>query len=478
MDFHLRECEDCDPTEFAKELAGSQLLNLSVSLPSIGVAGEHLSIAEDYGDALYVGELLNEFDPNVRAKRIYGSATQRAAICFTLRCTRPEELAKTLCGLLPYFAPECFDEEEYEEERQAIYGRILDLTDGVPFRAVRFPDLADEYMLNRVNWMSYDLIGDGDASEWERHLPKQPECMFGFVRSSHSQSLKGECYCSPLAWAIQDTVELPRLLEEYGNDSAEARRLLAAIRMHDSKGSFISNGRVAVRTPDRLFDSPLNMLQKTGRAEGLNPFHFNLSADGSALFLHVPGWIIIDFDASTRLLDQQQLEAALHENEQSTEILRACLGRPTDLRCNWAAVSDEDFELLCWDVLYECGQYEKSSLRKFGASRSRDGGRDLQADRILHARPAERFIFQCKRITTGRSLGATKISVSDVIDQYGAAGFGIMTCTTIDATLHDKLDAIRRNRGITTDLWDLLRIERFLGDHLHIRDRYFKRDQR
>ncbi len=37
-----------------------------------------------------------------------------------------------------------------------------------------------------------------------------------------------------------------------------------------------------------------------------------------------------------------------------------------------------------------------------------------------------------------------------------------------DATLHDKLDAIAKRRSIELDVWDSLRIERLLGEHLHI----------
>jgi len=473
MDIHLTGLDKFGPKKLAEQIAQHELVSVYIPMPSIGYAGEHLSIAEDYGDALYVGEKLADFDPGVSLRMEYDAPVHRTFTIFTLRATNPIQLAEFIFELQPWFDSQNYEEDAYEEQRNLLRDRILEVTDEVPFRKLRFPELADSFLLNKVNWMSYDLIGEGDASDWEQHLPGQPECRFGFVRSSVSETLNGTCFCSPEAWILHHSVDVARFLQEYGNPTIQARKILPAAAFHDAKGLLVSNGRVTVRPSTRIVHASHTMLKETGRIEAVEQLTYMLSADGSALFIRISTWIIVDFDASTRLLDQEQLEETLRNSERETELLRACLGRPTDLKCEWFSITDEAFESLCWDVLYDCGQFDKTSMKKFGLSRSRDGGRDIQADRLIPGRDPQRFIFQCKRITTGRSLSGSKLAVSDVVDQYGARGFGVMTCTTVDATLHDKLDAISANRGIGTDVWDSLRIERFLGDHLYIRDRYF-----
>jgi hypothetical protein len=427
--------------QLAAALAESNEVHIHVPMPSLGSAGEHLSIAEDFGDALYVGELMVSYDHQVSMAVKYDPPRYRTSVVFSLRPDRPHELAREILKIAIWFDGE--DDIDDESVRGEIRDHICELTDGLPFREVHFPELADSYVLNLVNWMSYDLIDEEDPSDWEKHRPGQPECRFGYIRSAESYRLGGTCFSSPDAWVLQDTVRLADFVSQFGADSEGARTLLPGSALYDTHGPLISNSRFTVRPSTALFEDCTGMLLATGRATTIEPVSHLLSADGTALFTHIPGWTVVDFGASTRLLDQQQLEAALTSSEQSTEALRACLGRPTDVLCDWASITDDAFESLCWDVLHDCGQYDRSSLKKFGVSRSRDGGRDIEAAlRATPGRIPRRFIFQCKRITSGRSLAGTAISVSDVIDQYGADGFGVMTCTTVDATLHDKLDGI------------------------------------
>ena len=109
-------------------------------------------------------------------------------------------------------------------------------------------------------------------------------------------------------------------------------------------------------------------------------------------------------------------------------------------------------------------------------SRSRDGGRDIEVyTRSRFNQPKSKWIVQCKLLQRSATLAGSKVQVSDVIDQYGAEGFWIMTNGVIDATLHDKLDGIARNRKIGIEKWDYLKIERILAKpkYQNIRKRYF-----
>ena len=127
------------------------------------------------------------------------------------------------------------------------------------------------------------------------------------------------------------------------------------------------------------------------------------------------------------------------------------------------------------DVIYYNPKFDSSTIRKMGKSRSRDGGRDIEV--FTRSRPGyepEKFIFQCKFIKPDSSLSSTKlVGITDVVDQYGASGYGIMTSGVIDSTLYDKIDGIGRNRGIQFEHWSVYELERFLAKHPNIKDRHF-----
>ncbi len=272
IDVRLVEIDECNPAELTQELASAEVLNLYVPMPSIGYAGDHISIAEDYGDALYVGELLSKFDPSVACAQTYDAPIHKTSTRFTFKIRRPSELAQVICKLLTWFAPDVFEEELHEEMRRQVHDQILELTDDLPFKKVCLPELADAYMLNRVNWMSYEVVPDGDAADWEEQLPNQPECRFGFIRSSHSHDLNGDCFCSPTTWIISGSADLESLLMSYGGHSAEARRLLPARVMHEPKGMILSNGRVAVRPASKFFTNAIEMLLQTQPCIGCRAF--------------------------------------------------------------------------------------------------------------------------------------------------------------------------------------------------------------
>ena len=108
-----------------------------------------------------------------------------------------------------------------------------------------------------------------------------------------------------------------------------------------------------------------------------------------------------------------------------------------------------------------------------GKSRSRDGGRDIVFETECLGKPSTKWIVQCKLIRDDGSLTSKKVEVSDTIDQYGADGFCVMTTGLIDATLHDKLEGIKRTRSIQYDTWSRLELEHFLVRHLEIVQHYF-----
>lgn len=150
-------------------------------------------------------------------------------------------------------------------------------------------------------------------------------------------------------------------------------------------------------------------------------------------------------------------------------------GIQTDITCQWNELDDEQFEELCYDVIYHNSRYNSASIRKMGKSRSRDGGRDI----VVHTnktpyKPPQKFIFQCKLVKSESSLSAQKVQdISDLIEQYDADGYGVMTSAVIDATLYDKLDALAGRKNIVTQTYSIYELERFLARYPNIKAKYF-----
>ena len=196
--------------------------------------------------------------------------------------------------------------------------------------------------------------------------------------------------------------------------------------------------------------------------------------NGTVFLAFTSKWVIIVFAPIVHVIPAPNIALLIERTQNAIDLLRSSIGRPTKLRCDWATLDDEDFERLCCDVLAESGQLEPNSVRKMGKSRSRDGGRDIEAQsRVQVGGLSKMWLYQCKAILPGAALPGSRVQVADVVDQYGADGFGVMTTGLVDATLWDKLKAISKNRGIDYDVWDQIRLERFLAEHREIKDRYF-----
>jgi hypothetical protein len=143
---------------------------------------------------------------------------------------------------------------------------------------------------------------------------------------------------------------------------------------------------------------------------------------------------------------------------------------------DWSALDDDQFEQLCYDLVFANPKFDSDTIRRMGKSRSRDGGRDIVVEEVRRfpLDASRKWIFQCKLIRDGSSLTATKLrDVGDMLDQYGAGGFGVFTSAPIDATLYDKLDGVCQRRGIKQSHYSVHELERRLARYPAILRKYF-----
>ncbi len=144
-----------------------------------------------------------------------------------------------------------------------------------------------------------------------------------------------------------------------------------------------------------------------------------------------------------------------------------------DISCSWNQLDDEQFELLCYDIIKE--KHHPSEIHKMGKSRSRDGGRDIEFYKSTSINNQVKWIVQCKLIKNEKSLSGKSISdIPYMLGRYNARGFCVMTSGVIDSTLHEKLEYEKNRNGFDIEKWSYLEIERFLAEHPEIKARYFK----
>jgi hypothetical protein len=162
--------------------------------------------------------------------------------------------------------------------------------------------------------------------------------------------------------------------------------------------------------------------------------------------------------------------------EVGTELARAIgIGAPA---CDWTRLSDETFEQLCYDLIYANPRFDERTIRKLGKSRSRDGGRDIEVREQTRWRHemGRKWIFQCKLVKDRASLGAGRVQdLGDMLEQYDAEGFGVLTSGQMDATLYDRLDAICVKRKVHQLHMSVLELERALARAPSLKARYFRK---
>jgi len=198
------------------------------------------------------------------------------------------------------------------------------------------------------------------------------------------------------------------------------------------------------------------------------------------MYLSNDGYYLILIDANAQYIFFNTIKVPIEETIQKFKRFNESLpffGK-SKISCPWNHINDDEFEELCYDILSQSERFNPNTIRKMGKSRSRDGGRDIVIEgiRIKKTDPVIKYIVQCKLIKSGKSLSGAKINFSDTIDQYDAGGFIVMTNGVIDSTLYDKLDTICKKKGVETQTWSKLEIERFLSQRPEIKKRYFKED--
>ncbi|MGR9461161.1 restriction endonuclease (plasmid) [Rhizobium leguminosarum] len=478
------------------------LIVVYVPLPTFGSTQSYRDICGDLLDASWAIERMAAHATSVRTEHPPGDYR-----CIRTVLTGPgpgifEAIAD--CGLLLRDIEDSEDDAELEE-LQSLRGQVYGYEDDLETFIPRAPEIIDWYFAN-LHTANQELRYEAPEA-WSNQMARFPERRLGFHRSGFSGVLGGSCYASRAGWLVPVAVGpvhfflateqkyrlndfLPAdfviidgeafvhhegLLVRFPSDCYFKSQVCAGLVNQDDEYAepWSADPFRALRSPAAKTTAPMD-ISTWGGVEGI-------PAPAEGCYLHETGTLVfvndghfLHFLYDVRPAPLQTAKVLREASAQVTEELSTATGAAPSLHCDWTSLDDEAFEELSYQLIFDNPKFNSDTIRKLGKSRSRDGGRDIVVYEATMGVKPRKWIFQCKLVTNGSSLGATRLTdVGDMLEQYGAQGFGVITSAQMDATLYDKLDSICAKRGVDQYHLSVLELERALGRNRRVRQKFF-----
>lgn len=468
------------PNGISKEIVIQEFTNNSgvvlvdYVMSSINSSNSYLDIIQDYLDASFVAEELGKSSSFVNAKEI--SRYPYSPLCrYEFSVSDIDAFAKRLNELSLVFSKEPSDDilEKYQDEMAAYEASLDD-------RLFLCPELIDGYYANLIEGAYIELGSELGKGYLKKEYKKYPERRFGFWKSAYSKTAGQMIYVSRECWILPNKSDFQKILvEQLGFPEFE---------IYDEAHRFNWNGTDYFAGKHAVVLLPVNAILQAQRfvryfllKQKPNAFTaYNFLPEPKHLLSHSGYSMMIDDGMYVYLFFPESLrENRIHDLYKETAVLFESLanlsGVSKEIKLSWAGFDDEKFESLCYDIIYHSPQFDNTTIRKMGKSRSRDGGRDITV--YTNERPGKAkklYILQCKFTKVGSSLTTQKVeNISDTVMQYGAQGYGVMSPVVIDATLYDRIDDICEKFKIESRNWSIFEIERFIAGHPALKQRYF-----
>lgn len=470
---------------FLQAVSCGKAFTVDVPLPSVGSSSSHLDLADDFLDASLIAEHLGACA--TRRSMSWAKVEYLNVIRLELDGYEPQTMSLELARMAIFIDYLNHGTEGLRDEYERVRELRCDYEDSLEQSELLFPEIADHYVGNLI--MSYGEWEDPEVLR--EHLQLHPERRYGFFVTRSIRSGGRAVLSSDGELILPADVPLAEVLESvgYGGEAIAPAQMV----MTEQEASFIGD-HVVVGVPSELVTQAMACGDEFVRRTQSDPGSYDLVAfrgrvacsDGepSAVVgdlsgfaaLRCSGFTIVFFTADPRSTAERAAQASVLQSL-ATGLHDGGSAKPApDLP--WERLDDELFEQLCWDYLYASPQFDRDRLEKIGKSNSRDGGRDIVAwtNRAPpFYRAPVKWIFQCKHIRADDSLTPKHIkSIGDVIDQYDAGGYGVMTCGYIDATLHDRVDSICARRGAEVRKVDRFLLQAFVSARPHLVEKYFR----
>lgn len=475
---------------FSRSLAEGQGLTVAVPLPSFGSSNSYLDITADLADASFVAECLGRCAQQRRFEWVRSGHLEKLHL--TVSGYLPNVMANELARMSILFDYDNSEIDALRDEYESILEQCADHQELIATRDLVFPELADLYLVNLLHGAYHEWEPDAVLEE----LKVYPEHRYGFFVSRAVRPLGKAALSSTSEWIITGDVDFADF--EIEADLNHEELLPGRMFLTNDAAIFVGNHatvRISTETllnalacgDDYLWRNVQNQevyefLRFRGvplsgaTAQNESRMEACIGEFGARVLLRCQDFSVLFLDtALVSHAERTRYAALLAELEISVRDGEPCT---SDISLPWSLIDDEGFEQLCYDYVFAHPDFDKDRIEKIGKSRSRDGGRDIVAwtepDRSK-TRPAVKFIFQCKHIGPTSSLSPKHITaIGDTLEQYSADGYGVMCSGYIDATLHDRIDAISVGRQLSAPRKiDRFVLERFLARRPHLVKRYF-----
>ncbi|RVI62689.1 restriction endonuclease [Sinorhizobium meliloti] len=475
-----------------------------VPLPTFGSTQSYRDICGDLLDASWIIERMAACAKGVRTQNPPGDYRCIRTVLISPMQGILEAIAD--CALLTNDLDDFGDDAELGHQ-QDLREQVYDYEDNLETFVPRAPEIIDWYFANLH--AANDELRSEAPEVWSSQMGRFPERRLRFHRSAFSGVLGGSCYASRGGWLVPVAVGPDRFFAETEQKYRLKDFLPADFLIIDGE-AFVHHDGLLVRFPSgRYFESqvcaglvtqddeyperwssdPFRVLHspRAGTTAPMGVSGCEMVEGAPALaegsYLHETGTLVfvndrhfLHFLYDIRPARLQTAKALREASAQMTEELSTATGAALSVRCDWTSLDDEAFEELCYQLIFDNPKFDSDTIRKLGKSRSRDGGRDIVVHEATMGPWVEprKWIFQCKLVTKGSSLGATRLTdVGDMLEQYSAQGFGVITSAQMDATLYDKLDAICSKRGVEQYHLSVLELERALARNRRLRQKFF-----
>lgn len=475
-------------------------------LDSFNVTNSHIDICEDLLQASWVAERLASCSKRASAVEEKPEGSHRVRFRLTLEeptASLGEEIRK--CAVMYRHIDEGDQQghDRWLEMREV----LIEYEENLGKLSPRVPEIVEQYLINYVTAAQYQMRSD--APEYYQQLTNHnPEYQVEFYRSPYSERIGATCYTSMESWLVPAEVDVDHLFRVTGQSARIQDFMQAEIVVLDGRSYILAGDSVAHFPMNQYFRS--RVCASFAARDEENPWPLDAFAWKDASFTFSEEFeelrsilhesirgparrrerCLLHQAATLAIIDDGQFSHILYEIEplnpfavkdlhakaiRFSDQLWSATGPVPSLSCEWSLLDDEQFEQLCYDLIFVHPKFDSDTIRKLGKSRSRDGGRDIEVrERTKGDRSAKKWLFQCKLITNGASLTGTRlVDIGDMLEMHEANGFGVMTSAMIDATLYDKMDKICNKRGIVQLHFSLLELERALIRNPEIRSRYF-----
>ncbi len=451
----FQDFEPIQEGELLELVQGQEEILIRIPLPSHGRTNSYLDICSDLLDASYFCETLSAEFVCGKLERKYEQHSD--FFLLPVRYKDAQKLAAALHRLQWVF--NATEDASFEEAVSAIRDAVLDHEEKISDAPSRYPVIVDGYLTNRINGAYFEFEEDVLSEEFAKY----PERRFGFFRSPYFNGEALAVYISHDAWLVPSGITKEVAFERHQFPEGELSLLNADLISMNETTAFLSEHMV-LTLPLRKLAEGMACLRfaEDDVTQALWPGNprFFVSEFKDFALIESAGMTVVFFDVTEARVDSvDRTVIPLLEKHRSSTYTESTI------QIDWTLFDDEKFEELCYDLVYHDPRFDKTTIRKMGKSRSRDGGRDIVAmTRTTGRETPRKFIFQCKAIAPDKSVTTSNLgSMSDVIDQYGAEGYVVMTCGYIDATVFDRLDGIAATRKLEVITWSRFEIERFLA---------------